>query len=258
MSKIRLRMIAAFMSIVLLFGTSSLAFAEVELPEGTVAGLPESLTIMDDHGNSVNSGNGEYYLEISDMEPGTCYTKKIQIMNLREDKAYHIYMYAEPVDKSGDLDLEGGTTEKLELDGAEIYSGLVTGKGNVDMTDAPLDLGLYEPGQSRTLTCQLVWDGAGTDKEVDYGSRLVDSQGTHVVRQGSGDGESYGDVSFKWIFYAVLDENYVPPKTGILGGLSLLQIGIIITLTFLICLMIFLIILKKKRVNNGGQAEHKY
>jgi hypothetical protein len=257
MNRIRLHIIAVFMSVVLLFGTSSLVLAEVELPEGTVAGLPESLTIMDDQGNSANRGNGEYYLEISDMEPGTTYTKKIQIMNLREDKAYHIYMYAEPVDKSGDLDLENNTTEKLSLDGEQLYSGLVTGKGNVNLVDTPLDLGLYEPGQSRALTCQLVWNGDTSDVEVDYGSRLVDTHGTHVVRPGSDGYESYGDVSFKWVFYAVIDTDYVPPKTGILGGLSILQIGIIITLTLLICLMIFLIIGKKKRENNGRQGTKK-
>ncbi len=78
------------------------------------------------------------------MIPGEQYSKDIQIMNLREDKAYHIFFYALPVDKSGEIDLEQECTTTITLEGEPLYQGLVTGDGNVDMTDTPLDLGLYE------------------------------------------------------------------------------------------------------------------
>ena len=39
--------------------------------------------IFDDSGNSV-SDSGEYYFEVKNMQQGTAYTKKIQIMNMRK------------------------------------------------------------------------------------------------------------------------------------------------------------------------------
>ena len=69
------------------------AFAEVTLPEGAVKGLPEKLTAMDSSGKPVDSATGEYFFLAENILPGEVYTKKVQIMNLREDKAYHVYFY---------------------------------------------------------------------------------------------------------------------------------------------------------------------
>ncbi|MBR0485241.1 MAG: hypothetical protein IJJ69_10760, partial [Oscillospiraceae bacterium] len=67
------------------------AFAEVALPDGAVKGLPEKLTAMDSDGNVVSSDTGEYFFRVENMSYGETYTKEVQLMNLRDDKAYHIY-----------------------------------------------------------------------------------------------------------------------------------------------------------------------
>ena len=103
------------------------AFAEVTLPEGAVKGLPERLTAMYDTGNVVSSSTGEYFFHVENMNYGQIYTKYVQLMNLRDDKSYHIYFYIEPFFKSGGIDLEKGCDCTFWLDGQEFYKGTVTG-----------------------------------------------------------------------------------------------------------------------------------
>lgn len=251
MNKIMKIMILVSCAAVLFFCNFASAFAEVELPEGTVAGLPEALTIMDEDGNICDSETGEYFFEVEGMVPGEVYSKNIQIMNLREDKAYHIYFYAEPVDKSGELDLENECTEIITLDGTQIYEGLVTGKGNVDMTQTPIDLGLYIPRQSRTMNCTVTWNAENAGGFIDYGQKLVDENGTTIIREGSGDDYIYGEVRFKWIFYAVVDDSYVPPKTGISAFNATTEIVILSVLGVLICGTVILVAVKKKKTNRN-------
>ncbi len=236
---------------VLFFCNTLSTFAEVELPEGTVAGLPEALTVMDEDGNACNSETGEYFFEVEDMVPGQVYSKNIQIMNLRGDKAYHIYFYAQPVDKSGEIDLENECTEVITLDGTKVYEGLVTGIGNVDMTQNPIDLGLYIPGQSRTLNCSVTWDGEAAGGLIDYGHKLVDENGTSIIREGSGDESIYGEVRFKWIFYAVTDESYNPPKTGLSSLDVKTEIIILSAMGVLICGMIAAVAVRNKKKKTG-------
>ena len=95
------RLFAALVSSLLLISSSSLtASAEVALPDGAVKGLPEKLTAMDSEGAVVDSATGEYFFHVENMQYGEVYTKDVQLMNLRDDKAYHIYFYVEPIFKT--------------------------------------------------------------------------------------------------------------------------------------------------------------
>ena len=122
------RIFAALSASLLIFSCTPLnTFADVTLPEGAVKGLPEKLTAMDSEGRAVNSASGEYFFTVDNMVFGETYSKDIQLMNLLDNKAYHIYMHTEPVSKSGDIDLEKGCVCKMYLDGKEVYSGDVNG-----------------------------------------------------------------------------------------------------------------------------------
>ena len=123
------KLIASLVSSLLLLNpvNTMTAFAEVALPEGAVKGLPEKLTAMDSDGNVVSSDTGEYFFHVENMQYGTTYTKDVQLMNLRDDKSYHIYFYIEPFFKSGGIDLEKGCDCTFWLDGQEFYKGTVTG-----------------------------------------------------------------------------------------------------------------------------------
>lgn len=219
---------------------------EEALPDGTVAGLPDAITVMDDSGNAVNS-SGEYFFEVTDMEPNVTYTKEIQIMNLREDEAYHIYFYAEPIGKSGEIDLEGTSTCVFLLDGRQVYEGLVNGDGDTDISKNPIDLGEFSPGDSVTLTCEVTWNGDIGDGEyiVDNGSRLVDINGTHIIREANGTSYISGQTEFRWIFYAVVDKDYEAPQTGLFS--EKMTAFCIALAALAVIIMALLVILKKRR-----------
>jgi len=180
------------------------AFAETPLPDGAVKGLPERLAALDDEGRAVNSETGEYFFRVEGMTLGETYTKNIQLMNLREDVAYHIYFCVEPLFKNGEIDLEDGCTCRFLLDGEEFYVGDVNGVGNIDLTEY-YDCGYYAPGESHVLRCEITFNKMVIDKSIDYGWRLIDVDGVHVLRDPNGDGYVYGEIEFKWIFCAEVD-----------------------------------------------------
>ncbi len=245
------RLMTALTAGLLLFSCQSLtAFAEVALPEGAVKGLPERLTAMDSEGNAVSSDTGEYFFHVEDMDYGVTYTKDVQLMNLRDDKSYHIYFYVEPLWKDGEIDLEEGCDCTFWLDGQEVYRGKVTGEpydGYMDLTKEVLDCGNYAPGESHTLRCSVIWNDLDVLVGVDNGHRLVDIDGEHVLVGSQDSGYVEGEIEFKWIFYAAVDETYDPPKTGFLAADSRFWILCIAVLSVLTCGMIVLVLLKKKR-----------
>lgn len=177
-----------------------------ELRAGTVAGLPEKLVVLDDAGRSV-SENGEYYFEVEGMQANEVYTKKIQIMNLREDAAYHIFFNAQRISTRGEINLEEECICTVYLDGAVIYKGKITGEGDPDIRQTPLSLGYYYSGESRVMQVDIVWPNNVDhgDFAVDNGARIVDSNGTTIVREQTGKSHIEGETIFKWIFTAVTD-----------------------------------------------------
>lgn len=212
-----LKMITASVISLLSVMSIGLSASAVNLPEGSVEGIPEGLYVMDEDGKSV-SRRGEYCVDISNMQPGETYTKVLSIQNLI-NTPYILTMSAAPISSEGNLDLEKYTNLKLYLDGELIYDGKVTGEGNVNMQDSPLNLGEIVSGQSKELKAEIVWNGDGL-KEIE--------------------GQEYlGRVDFKWIFEAALKEevtteapddptsNSSTPNTGV-GNTLLIIFAVIL------------------------------
>lgn len=237
--------LACICSAVLLCCSGLHTMAKVSLPDGAIEGLPEGLTAVDDDGNVVDSDSGRYFFIVEGMQYGVTYTKRIEIMNLRDDKAYHIYFYAEPISQEGDINLQEWCSCVITFEGEEVYNGKITGDGNINLTEEPLDLGLYEPGQSRAMRVDVTWDGGNYGGLVDNGSRLVDIDGVHILEGPGGQNYVYGITEFRWIFYAVVDEDYVPPKTGILSGNSMWYILLLVIAAG--CVVSAFAVLKKKK-----------
>ena len=99
------KLISVVLAAALLFCMNVTAYAAETLPDGSVKGLPECLVALDDKGQSV-SDSGDYFFSVENMQAGETYTKKIQLMNLRDDASYKISFRAEPLTKSGEIDLE--------------------------------------------------------------------------------------------------------------------------------------------------------
>ena len=207
-------MAALAASFLLLSCNSLTAFAEVTLPEGAVKGLPERLAALDDAGNAVNSATGEYFFRVEDMDYGVTYTKDVQIMNLRDDFAYYIYFYVEPLYKKGEIDLEKGCECRFLLDGKEFYRGNVNGEGNIDLSETYYSLGYYKPGDSHVLRAEITWNEVDVIQNVDNGHRLVDKDGTHVLVGPGESGHAEGEIEFKWIFFASVQEETTRATTA--------------------------------------------
>ncbi len=241
----------------LCIGLCTPSMAATKLPDGALAGLPDSLSVLDSDGHTADSDSGEYYFYVEDMKERIAYTKDIQITNYRDDAAYDVYLYAYPVSHSGKINLQKDTTAVFKLDGDKLFTGRVDGlseDGSKDLSEEPLHIGHYVPGESRTLTCKVTWDGSDIDAEADYGSRIVDIDGTHTVQKGNGSIYVEGEVIFRWVFYAVLDEDYVPPKTGLGGIPTWVYLVASAALVLLIFIMILLLARKKrvaKRATSG-------
>lgn len=241
------RIFAALSASLLIFSCNPLnAFADVTLPEGAVKGLPEKLTAMDSEGRAVNSASGEYFFSVEDMAYGETYSKDVQLMNLRDDQAYNIYLHTEPISKSGDIDLEKGCVCKFYLDGREVYSGDVNGKGNIDLTQNALDLGNFKPGDSHILKCSVVWNDKAIGNHVQNGHRIVSLNGTEVLEDNASV-HLYGDIEFKWIFYAAVDEDFVPPNTGLLAINGRTWLYCMAAVSFMIMLMLPLLLRQKRK-----------
>lgn len=234
---------------VLLLCLSVPADAVVELPDGSVAGLPEKLVVLDDEGQSVNE-LGEYFFQVEGMREGVTYTKKVQIMNMRQDKSYEISFRAEPLTNIGSIDLEKECTCHITLDGKTIYDGKVTGEGTPNITLEAASLGKYAPGQSRMLVCSITWNGSTAGGHIDNGRKVVTAEGTVVEREKTGSEYISGQTTFKWIFFAQVAEEDTPvPHTG-----GLITYGIIIlVLAAAVAVMLFLVH-KKKKAEAKAQA----
>ena len=202
------KLISVVLAAALLFCMNVTAYAAETLPDGSVKGLPECLVALDDKGQSV-SDSGDYFFSVENMQAGETYTKKIQLMNLRDDASYKISFRAEPLTKSGEIDLENECSCEISIDGETVYSGKVTGEGTPDIRDNALSLGNFEPGESHVMKVDVKWNGTSAGGFIDNGERIVDTGGTTVIREKSGQNEISGETTFQWSFYAQVEDTHI-------------------------------------------------
>ena len=200
------KLISVVLAAALLFCMNVTAYAAETLPDGSVKGLPECLVALDDKGQSV-SDSGDYFFSVENMQAGETYTKKIQLMNLRDDASYKISFRAEPLTKSGEIDLENECSCEISIDGETVYSGKVTGEGTPDIRDNALSLGNFEPGESHVMKVDVKWNGTSAGGFIDNGERVVTNSGVEITREKSGENYISGETTFKWIFSASVLES---------------------------------------------------
>ncbi len=235
----------------------------VSAESDSVAAFPERLVVLDDEGKSV-SDSGEYFFTVENMRQGVNYTKQIQIMNLFEDTKLRVMFRAQPVSKTGEIDLENECICTIILDGETIYSGKVTGEGTPDIRESGVSLGTYKPGESHKLTVNVVWNGTSAGGHIDNGEKVVTQSGTEVLREPSGNTSVSGEVEFKWIFTAERTIDDPVPSDSSNHDSSqpmtdIIQTGeaaaIIIFLISVISVSVLLVlILGKKRKKNENQS----
>ena len=120
----------------------------------------------------------------------------------------HVTFKAQPLTKKGEIDLENECVCEISLDGKEIYSGKVTGEGTPDIRDNAMSLGVYKPGESHVMQVDVKWNGTSAGGFIDNGERIVDTGGTTVIREKSGQNEISGETTFQWSFYAQVEDTH--------------------------------------------------
>ena len=113
-------------------------------------------------------------------------------------------------------------------------------------TLAKLICGLYKPGDSHTLKCSVIWNDLDVLSNVDNGYRLIDREGEHVLVGPNASGYVHGEIEFKWLFYAAVDEDFDPPKTGLFAAGNTFWIYAAAVLAAMSGGMLLLILLKKR------------
>lgn len=157
MKKTYAKFIYSFLAILAIWG-SGIICSEV----ATASTLPSGMVVGDDQGIQVQS-DGAYLVDVRDVEPGKKWETKITAINLERDIPYHLTMYvSKPTLIQGNLDLSEAIQMRMVYDGKEVYNGPLSGKSsliNLQNKQAPLDLGVFESGQTRTLEVYFELDG---------------------------------------------------------------------------------------------------
>ncbi|MDR1409384.1 MAG: hypothetical protein LBJ12_03765 [Oscillospiraceae bacterium] len=126
-------------------GTVTAGAATTNLPAGVLIGDDSGLTVKTD---------GEYFIDATKLKAGDVILKKLTIRNM-ESYSYKISMTAQPNEERGPLKLLDEVNCRLVMDGKQLYNGRARGDEDGNMILDALDLGVYRPGDQKTLEITL-------------------------------------------------------------------------------------------------------
>lgn len=124
--------------------------------------LPSGMIVGDEQGVKVKS-DGDYLIDLRDVQPGKKWSKKITIFNMEEDIPYQLTMHiSPPILVEGSLDLSKAIQMVLTYEGKKIYEGPLSGvSSSLDLQNelTPLNLGVFKGGDTRMLEVSFELDG---------------------------------------------------------------------------------------------------
>lgn len=127
--------------------------------------LPKGMVIGDDQGIKAQK-NGEYLMEVTDVMPGKSWHTTISIVNMEKGIPYRLTMLISPPEVSGNLDLSNSIQMTLTYQNEQIYQGPISGvSSKLDLQRTPLDLGVFQAGDSRALEVDLSISGKYTNQD---------------------------------------------------------------------------------------------
>lgn len=122
-----------------------------------------------------------------------------------------------------------------------------------DLSKKPLDLGCYYAfGYGKKMfTCSIIWPGSSAGGHIDNGERVVDATGEHVVRDKTGKETIHGELLFRWVFYANIEQDpddTTPGKSNVKTGIEAtgMKIYIVILSGISVGIVLLLILINKK------------
>ncbi len=204
--------------------------------------LPPGMVVGDENGIHATK-EGEFFVEITDVVPGKSWHKAISLLNMEKDVPYQLTMLISPPKVSGNLDLSEAIQMKLTYQDKVVYNGPASGiSKDINLQNKPLDLGVFNSGDSRALLVDYSISGKYTNKDFDVKNTMRNT----------------------WTFYAVKTKKTTPKekenpnepsKAKLFGrlpmtGETVRQMMIILCIAMLI-ILICLLIWKKRKINTN-------
>ncbi|MHC5229558.1 LPXTG cell wall anchor domain-containing protein [Enterococcus sp. LJL99] len=137
----------SLLSILVVFTSNAItAVASETLPPGVIIG--------DEAGISASS-EGEYYVDLPNVQPGEKYEKTITIRSLDVKEPFELGMLITPKSSEGHIQLGEKIILTLSIDEKEIYKGPLLGNEEFDWTIQPLVLGTCRYGTDQVLKAEF-------------------------------------------------------------------------------------------------------
>lgn len=205
---INMKWVFALLSVVFIFNCLSLnAFAEEQLPEGVVIGDNDGLNAKK---------NGEYFVNLKNVQPGQKWEKTISMMNMEKDSVYSLTMQISPPVVSGPLDLSKEIQMVITYEGKTLYEGPASGVSkDKDFQNNRMEFGTFKSGDSRAFN--VTYEMPGNYTKEDFLEKSI--------------------MDNVWTFYAIKPQQDNTPKKKTSGILP--QTGDIQQSMIFICLALF-------------------
>lgn len=198
--------------------------------------LPRGMVIGDSQGLNATS-KGEYHVNITDVLPGGSWHTTISMVNMEKGSPYQLTMLISPATVSGSLDLSKALHMTLTYEGTVVYDGPASGiSDSVNLQTTPLDLGVFNAGDSRALEVTYSLSGEYTNKDF-ITKNVMDNVWTYyAVKTTAPTGPSMN-----------LDEGTTKPSGRLPSMGELMKQAMIMICLGLFLTLIALLIWKKKK-----------
>ncbi|WP_207696421.1 hypothetical protein DOK67_0000799 [Enterococcus sp. DIV0212c] len=127
--------------------------------------LPPGMVVGDENGIMAKE-NGEYLMEVTDVMPGKQWHTTISMVNMEKGIPYQLNMLISPAQVSGNLDLSNAIQMTLTYQSKVVYKGPISGvSDSINLQQKPLDLGVFQAGDSRALEVDFSLSGQYTNQD---------------------------------------------------------------------------------------------
>lgn len=167
----------------LMIGSGTVAKAEILLPPAIVVGDSEGIKVGED---------GKYLMDLRDILPGESFEATISFLNVDEkEQPYELFFGIKPpVQIQGPINFGEAMTMSIEYEGKEIYNGKVSGIGNLDLQKEEYSLGVFNPGDSKSMKVSMKMGSEYTNKDYATKSITENVWQFRAIRNGDGTGGS--------------------------------------------------------------------
>lgn len=119
--------------------------------------LPPGLIIGDNNGVTVQT-DGNYFIEVEHLWPGSTFKKEITIRNIEKNQPFLLCLQVDSAKQEGKLNLLENLSLVIKKGDKILYEGNIAGQGTSDMSKTPIELGEFDFGDSEVIVAEFTLD----------------------------------------------------------------------------------------------------